>query len=256
MKRLMLIASTSANAIVVTGLISPVGRRSRPISTWQTNTKTAAIRNRHIGRTRPSGDRSTATAMAADPTSERLQILDQIALLLRAQVQAKALVVVLDDRGQIGGATVVKVRRVLPQATQRGRAIPFGRAPRRVLRLRADFIRVVQQWHTPRRPLQYIGERRSLVTRCAACLVAKQPAAAVRGNPIEAAARWLGCAQRQLIGKQLVEFRRDEIRRLLDDQANARIGEVALSAHLPDADVGVPVGDWAVAGEGLESHTS
>ena len=51
-----------------------------------------------------------------DPTStsQRLQILNQVELLLGRQVQAEPAIVVVDDGRQVGGASIVEVRGVLP----------------------------------------------------------------------------------------------------------------------------------------------
>src|SRR5678810_460985 len=118
--------------------------------------------------------------------SERLQVLDQIALLLRGQVQVEVPIVVLDDRGKIRSAAVVEVGRVLPQTTQRRRAIAHGGASERVVGFGADLIWIVQQRYLTRRTVQHVGERRSLMTVCAARLIAKQAASAISGLSIEA----------------------------------------------------------------------
>src|SRR5678816_2457232 len=57
------------------------------------------------------------------PGSERLQELDQILLLRAGELEGQALVVVLHDVRERGGRTVVEVRRMLPEAAQRGRPI-------------------------------------------------------------------------------------------------------------------------------------
>src|SRR5215470_5559424 len=94
---------------------------------------------------------------------------------------------------------------------------------------------------------------RRLMTCGAACLAAEQAFSAARGVAIEAAWRRLWCPEPQLIVEQRLEFWRDEIRRLTDRQADARIAEASVPAHLRNADIAVPVRDWAIAGEGLES---
>src|SRR5262249_58438893 len=67
-----------------------------------------------------------------EPPSERLQVLDQVGLLRRRQMQSEPRIVVLDDREKIGRAAVVEVRRVLQGAAQprRGGLVRGGR-PRR-----------------------------------------------------------------------------------------------------------------------------
>src|SRR5688572_12284671 len=83
-------------------------------------------------------------------------------------------------------------------------------------------------------------------------LVAEQTLAAVGGLSIEAAFRRLRRAQAQLIVQQGRQLRRDEIRRLRDEQADAWIVEGALSAHLPNPNVGIPIRDGPIGAERLE----
>ena len=47
--------------------------------------------------------------------------------------------------------------------------------------------------------------------------------------------------QAELVVEQRRQFRRDEVRRLLDEDADSRIGEAAMPAHLSDAHVRVPI---------------
>ena len=65
--------------------------------------------------------------------------------------------------------------------------------------------------------------------------------------------RRLRRAQAQLVVQQRRQLRRDQIWRLIDEQPDAGIVEGALSAHLADADVAVPVRDRAITGERLEA---
>src|SRR4030095_1275483 len=76
--------------------------------------------------------------------SDRLQVLDQVLPLRVRERQLERLRIVLDDRRQVGGAAVVEVRRVLPEAAQGRRAVLLGRAPSRVRRFHPGLGRVVQ----------------------------------------------------------------------------------------------------------------
>src|SRR6185503_19580751 len=61
-------------------------------------------------------------AGAARP-SDRLEVLDEIALLLGGEAQLEGARVVIHHRRQVGGAPVVEVRRVLPEGAERRRAV-------------------------------------------------------------------------------------------------------------------------------------
>jgi hypothetical protein len=61
------------------------------------------------------------------------------------------------------------------------------------------------------------------------------------GLSIEAAARRLRRFEAELIREELVKLWRDAIGGLPDHQADARIDERTVAAHLPHADVAVPV---------------
>jgi hypothetical protein len=70
--------------------------------------------------------------------SERLQIFDEIRLLLRGQSERTHAVVVRHDVLQRCRTPVVEVRRMLPEPTQRGRAVSLGRGACRVGPVDAD----------------------------------------------------------------------------------------------------------------------
>jgi hypothetical protein len=70
---------------------------------------------------------------------------------------------------------------------------------------------------------------------------------------IETVLRRFGRPKTELIVEQRLELRGDEIRRLVDEEADSRIAETAVATHLADADVVVPVRDRAVGGVGLEA---
>src|SRR5687768_11994429 len=68
------------------------------------------------------GDVQRASQREAGPpafSSQRLQVLDELAFLSGRQPQLEMAVVVLHHGRQVGGAAVVKIRRMLQQATQR-----------------------------------------------------------------------------------------------------------------------------------------
>src|SRR4051794_22941980 len=67
-----------------------------------------------------------------DRSSQRLEVLDQIRLLVGSQAQSLPGVVRLDDGLQRRGRTVVEIGRVLPYAVKRRRAVHLGRAARGV----------------------------------------------------------------------------------------------------------------------------
>src|SRR6476620_11300752 len=91
------------------------------------------------------------------------------------------------------------------------------------------------------------------MTGRASGLITEKLLAPLSGGLVERP-RWrLRCAQSELIFEQRRAFRRNEIGRLGDEQSDAPIAEVAMSAHLSDADVAVPIGDRSVAGDGLEA---
>ena len=65
---------------------------------------------------------------------QRLEILNEIGLLLGREVYPFARIVERDDVLESRGYTVVEVRRVLPQSPERSRAVHLRRAPRREAR--------------------------------------------------------------------------------------------------------------------------
>ena len=94
------------------------------------------------------------------------------------------------------------------------------------------------------------------MTSAATRLVAEHVLAAPGGLKVEASRVRLRCAQLQLILEERRQLRRDEVRRLCDEQRNSRIAEVATAPHLTNADVAVPVRDRAVACLRLEPDAS
>src|SRR5204863_1405298 len=111
-----------------------------------------------------------------------------------------------------------------------------------------------QERGSPSRTIQDIRELRRLVAGRATRLLAEHSPSADCRPSIEAVSRRLGRPQAQLIIEQSGELRRDEVRPLSDREAKPRIAEAAVSAHLTDADITVPVGDRSIAGEGLEPN--
>ena len=82
------------------------------------------------------------------PSLKRLQELDEIGLLSSCEMQSEVPVIVIHYGREIGGAAVVKVRRVLPQRAQRRRAVLAGCAPVGIPRIRPDRGGIVQQRDT------------------------------------------------------------------------------------------------------------
>ena len=76
---------------------------------------------------------------------------------------------------------------------------------------------------------------------------------AARRGGIKASARRNRGAETELIIQQGRQLRCDPIRPLRDEDADARIVEGALPAHLRHTDVAVPVGDGSVARVSLET---
>src|SRR5262245_45159562 len=73
------------------------------------------------------------------------------------------------------------------------------------------------------------------------------------GPTVERALRRIRHTQTQLIIEQRFELRCDQVRSLVDEEADSRIVEASVAAHLADADVAVPIRDGTVGGVGLES---
>ena len=86
----------------------------------------------------------------------------------------------------------------------------------------------------------------------ALCRTGEERLAATRRIGVEAPLWWCRRRQPELVVAQSWQLRRDEIRCLGDIQLDARIVEVAASAHLRHRDIVVPVRDGAVCGERLE----
>src|SRR5262245_58911517 len=90
------------------------------------------------------------------------------------------------------------------------------------------------------------------MTGGAAGFVLEEMLATLCGSFVEAAGRRLGHTQSQLIVEQGRKLWRDEIRRLRDREADSRIAEPAVTAHLSNADIAIPIRDRSVRGEALE----
>src|SRR5688572_33105417 len=93
------------------------------------------------------------------------------------------------------------------------------------------------------------------MARGAPRFVLKQLPATARTPTIDRPGERLRRSQRQLVVQQGRQLRRDQIGRLIDEEADSWIAEGAMAAHLADAHVAVPVRDRAVAGVGLKADT-
>src|SRR4030095_17062185 len=84
-------------------------------------------------------------------------------------------------------------------------------------------------------------------------LAVEESSAARSGTTVETACGRLWSFDMELIVEQRPELWRDQIRRLVNGESDARIAEVPVPAHLRDAHIAVPVRDGTVAGVGLEA---
>src|SRR6185369_16863021 len=98
-----------------------------------------------------------------------------------------------------------------------------GCSPGGVRRVRADFRRVVQEWHRAPGAAQDVREIRRLMARRASRLVAKEPLPAFRGLLVEASFRRIRNPQTQLVVEQCPKLRGDEIGGLRDEETEAGI---------------------------------
>src|SRR5687767_7800285 len=87
------------------------------------------------------------------------------------------------------------------------------------------------------------------MTRSAVCFTLEQGLPPCRGRDVEAARRRWRLAKAQLVLTERGQLRRDEVWRLNDLNAKSRIAEVALSVHLGDGDVCVPIRHRSLGGE-------
>ena len=71
--------------------------------------------------------------------------------------------------------------------------------------------------------------------------------------PDRSCARRLRAPQAQLIVEERRKLRRNQIRALPDEEAEAWIAEMTLAAHLSHANIAVPVGDRPVGRDRLET---
>src|ERR1700694_1420737 len=97
----------------------------------------------------------------------------------------------------------MEIRRVLPQATQRGRPVRFVCGPRRVASIHTGF--------TGRMELSgvVISTAGAYVTACACPIEYRAPPS--RGGAIEAAGRRLRCRKTVLVAAQCGELRAHEV---------------------------------------------
>src|SRR6185436_18062495 len=114
-------------------------------------------------------------------SSQRLQVLHQVSLLLRRQTEVPNAVVVRNDIGERGGTAIVEVRCVLPQRAQRSRAVRLVCGARRVRAVDASLRGRVQ------RPVVVIGAGSADVAARAGA--GKHGASARRDGGIEASGR-------------------------------------------------------------------
>jgi hypothetical protein len=131
---------------------------------------------------------------------QRAQELDEVGLLLVAELQRHEIVVVLDDVGQRRGRAVVEVGRVLSERAQRGRAIELGRAALGGQRLLPDLGGGVQR---------SLGVDVALVTPRAATVALEDELAARGGRRIEAARRRRRLGERELVVEERRQPRPD-----------------------------------------------
>src|SRR4051794_9492381 len=131
------------------------------------------------------------------PSSEALEVLDQVALLSRRQAQSEAAVVVVDHAPErLEPAVVVEAAlRVRPQPAQRGGAVHPGRRALGLEIVGADLRRPVQV------PTALRELRRDVAGRALALAVEDRLAAPRRGR-VEAALRRLRRLQRHLVEVQ------------------------------------------------------
>src|SRR3954469_2555712 len=81
--------------------------------------------------------RSTSDAISgACSRLKRLQILNQVGLLLRGKVEGHRHVVAVDHVVESGRAAIVEVGRMLPDSLERAGAPHFGGRPERIGRIR------------------------------------------------------------------------------------------------------------------------
>src|SRR5215207_10054203 len=99
----------------------------------------------------------------------------------------------------------------------------------------------MKEWNIRIRPSQHISKCRRNVAGSTTCLGHKERLATSRSRLIKAAGRRRWRGQTQLITKQFRQLRSDEIRFLRDANAETRIRKAAMTAHLKDRDVVVPV---------------
>ena len=125
--------------------------------------------------------RRSPEGIKAERRSERLQILDEISLLIWREPKLTNPVVLRHDVGERGRATVVEVRRVLPQRTQRSCAVGLVGGARRIRPVDARVRRRVQC------PAVVIGARPANVA--ARARPVKDGASAVSDGCIEASSR-------------------------------------------------------------------
>src|SRR6266705_3628259 len=193
---------------------------------------------------------------------QRLQVLDQIGLLLRVQPEHELPVVVLDHVAQRSEAAVVEEAALLvrPQSRQRGGAILAGRRAVGLEGIDSELGRRVQV--VPR----FREERRNVAGRALAPAV-EDLLAQLCGSRVETSDGRLRRLEGELIGMKRGKLGRDEVgraaripraaprgHRILDGIAQALVEESPRAVHLRHGDVGVPVRHRAEARPRVEVH--
>src|SRR5262245_28098819 len=168
-----------------------------------------ASANRATDRTPMSVRTAAVRAGRATRALERLQVLHEIGLLVRRQAERLARIVGLDDRVQRGGAAVVEVRRVLPDALERSGPVLLCRRARGVadaavrFRLADDLAGIVQL-------AVGVGEGVAAVAASALARAVEHRLAAIGGGRIEGTGR-----RRRRRDAELVLLQRGQLRRHL-----------------------------------------
>jgi len=113
----------------------------------------------------------------------------------------------------------------------------------------------MQEWHAPIRAAQYVSEVWRSMASSAASFITEQTLASLSSCSIEAPFRRFWRLQAQLVVKQGRQLRSDQVWRLFDGDANTRIAEVSMAAHLSHANIAVPIGDGSICGVCFEAGT-
>src|SRR5689334_6568013 len=182
---------------------------------------------------------------------KRLQVLNEICLLLLSQIRVEEAVVMLDHVAQRRETPVVIETTLFmcPEPFQRRRAITFIRRTFRLEIVDADLFRLV---HIP----TGLTKHRRHVTLRALRLAIEERRATCRGRCVETSRRRSRCRDCELIKMKRRKFCRDQIRiaahvaetracsdRKLHRIVESRIAERSLPVHLEVRDERVPVRD-------------